>query len=79
MNANDLVLFATNTGKLYPRHLSLAKAGATLKGWENHVKTLVLPEYRFELREPYEGLSLVAIEQVAKELSDYYAEHVKEE
>lgn len=78
MTVNDLVLFAKNTGELYPNHLALAQEKQGLKYWVVHVKHRVLPAYRKACHEPHEGMTLDSIDQVAAELQRYYERHVSE-
>lgn len=76
---SDLTDFAINTGSLYPLHVYLAKnPKVTLDDWFRHARFIVLPLYRKETSEPEEGLSLECLEYVAKDLMDYYAQHIKE-
>lgn len=78
MRVQALVLYATNEGLLYPRHLELAREGAGLEVWVSHVRRAVLPAYRHQFNEPYEGLSLEDMANVAAELKAYYANHIEE-
>lgn len=75
MTPRVLIDFAINTGKLYPQHLAMAREGATARVWELHVRVNVLPLYRVEHHEPYEGMSKDELAAVAKELDEYYANH----
>lgn len=78
MEVYDLVLSAKSYGSLYEGFKDLAKRSANLKDWRIHVRTKVIPEYRKECHEPMEGMSLTNIEKVAKELKEYYEEHIEE-
>jgi hypothetical protein len=70
--------FAINTGKLYQQHCAMAREGATPRIWTLHVRANVLPLYRTELQEPYEGLSKAEIDLCAHELATYYHLHLDE-
>ena len=70
--------YAINTGSLYPQHCEMAREGADPRVWELHVRVNVLPLYRVELHERYEGMSLAELDLVAKELRDYYINHLNE-
>jgi hypothetical protein len=78
MNANQIVLYATNEGRLYETHKDLAKKTVLPAQWRIHIKKLVLPMYRQEFQEPHEGMSREEIQEAAEMLADYYAEHLKE-
>jgi hypothetical protein len=72
----DLVLFATNTGQFYQRHLDLGRDGQFSK-WQTHVEHKVVPLYRKETS--YNGpVRIETMTRVAIDLMDYYREHLKE-
>jgi hypothetical protein len=70
--------FAINTGKFYDQHCQMASEVATHRVWELHVRVNLLPAYRRELHEPYEGMSIAEIALCATELQHYYSQHVGE-
>jgi hypothetical protein len=82
VEAYDLELYAINTGKLYKRHLELARKtqdGRDIYGieeWIGHVKHSVLERYRREI-EPVSAKPLT-IQMVARSLRDYYQNHLRE-
>ena len=78
MQPEDLELFGRNCGDLYDKQCNWARNGAPLSKWQQHVRMELLPRYRREEHEPYEGLSLAALEAVAKELKRHYERLVKE-
>lgn len=78
MRVQDLQDFAINTGKFYDQHCQMAREGATARIWTLHVRANVLPLYRKEFDEPYEGMSKIDIDQVAIELRGYYLRHIAE-
>lgn len=78
MNVYGLVLFAQNTQSFYQKHLTMAKEKQTWLQWFNHVKVWVLPTYRKEMGEPFDGMSIVDLGLVADALKAYYEEHIKE-
>ena len=70
--------YAINTGKLYNQHCTMAREGATLRVWELHVIVNVLPEFKKENDEPYEGLSRAEVSTLGEELRTYYMAHIAE-
>ena len=70
--------YAINTGKLYNQHCTMATEVASHRVWELHVRVNVLPLYRKEHHEPYEGMTIAEIAEVATELQHYYSQHVGE-
>jgi hypothetical protein len=70
--------FAINTGKLYDQHCLMAREGASPRVWELHVRVNVLPAYRVERHEPYEGMSKAELSLCAHELATYYHLHLDE-
>jgi hypothetical protein len=70
--------FAINTGMLYPQHCQMARDGASHRVWELHVRSNVLHSYRRDCNEPYEGMSKGELSLCAKELMDYYRQHLDE-
>ena len=78
MTPRVLYDYATNTGSLYKQHLDMATEVASIRVWELHVRVNVLPAYKKEHHEPYEGMSVAELLQVATELQHYYSAHVAE-
>lgn len=78
MRTQDLKDFAINTGKFYDQHCAMAREGASARVWTLHVRVVVLPAYRKEFDEPYEGMSKIDIDLVAIELRGYYLQHLRE-
>jgi hypothetical protein len=70
--------YAINTGKLYEQHCTMAREGASLRVWQLHVTVNVLPAFKKENDEPYEGLSRAEVEMVGGELRAYYVQHMEE-
>jgi hypothetical protein len=79
MNANQIVLYATNEGKLYNEHRAYAADKVGTRTWETHVIYKVLPLYRKEFHEPFEGASHANIEEAAVFLQKYYIRELEEE
>jgi len=78
-HVDDLVLCTINTSELYAKHMDLAKdPNTTIEDWQDYVKRYAIPTYKKAQREPYFGLYISEIEEVARELADYYSERVKE-
>ena len=78
MNAQQLALYATNEGKLYNRHLELARENAPPVEWRFHIRNAVLPMYRRTFNEPWEGMCQKDIEKAGKALAEYYWERILE-
>ena len=78
MTPEALKTFAINTGKLYHQHVDMATEVASHRVWELHVRVNVLPLYRKQHHEPYDGLTIAEISEVATELQHYYSQHVGE-
>ena len=78
MTPHQLYEFAINTGKLYEQHCTMARNAANPTVWVLHVKVNVLPTYKKEADEPYEGMSRVEVGRVATALASYYRIHVAE-
>lgn len=78
MTVNDLVLFARNTGSFYQDHVLMAKNHHSIGDWETHIVKNVIPIYRRECNEPYDGMSWSEIGQASEELRAYYKQHIKE-
>ena len=78
MRVDELKTFAINTGKFYQQHVDMATEVASLRVWELHVRVNVLPLYRKQHHEPYDGLTIAEISEVATELQHYYSQHVGE-
>ena len=78
MTPETLEFFARNTGDYYAEHCELAKSNAPLERWEQHIRVRVLPRYRREENEPYEGLSRLEIKAAAAALKVYYKRKLTE-
>jgi hypothetical protein len=70
--------YAINTGAFYQQHCEMAREGASHRVWALHLRVNVLPKYRKELHEPYEGASIAELDLCATELMDYYRNHLDE-
>jgi len=75
ITANELVLFATNTGPLLQTHLHLARTNGN---WREHIVFTLLPLYRKEFHEPRAAMRRDNIITAASELSDYYIQYLSE-
>jgi hypothetical protein len=80
INDEDIVLFATNTGELYPTHLRLARAGTPVNAgssvpetWLAHVTGPVLALYGKQV-EPANASAFDRF-AAARELKEYYERH----
>ncbi len=78
LRADDVVLFATNTARLYPTHLRMVRTFATAIAWERHVILTVLPAYRLDCRDRSATIADDVARDAAAQLSAYYADHVAE-
>jgi hypothetical protein len=78
MTPRTLIDYAINTGHFYNRHLRLTRDNAPPSVWARYIRADLLPHYRREMHEPYDGLSTVEIDLVANELKFYYGNHVQE-
>jgi hypothetical protein len=56
----------------------MAREGASPRVWELHVRVNVLPAYRRDCHEPYEGASKAELALCATELAAYYHLHLDE-
>ncbi len=77
LSASEIELFAVNAYSLYEAHKSLARAGASLTVWTQHVRRDVMQAWRREIS----GRFYVApceITATAEALRSYYIEHVAE-
>lgn len=76
ISAHEIVLYATNTGSLYPTHKKLAREGATQQKWFEHVTNRVIPLYRREIEHvlawPSDRFDAAA------QLKAYYERHIAE-
>jgi hypothetical protein len=70
--------YALNTGKFYRQHCEMAREGALVRIWDLHLRVNVLPHYRRECHEPYEGMSKAELNLCATELLVYYRNHLDE-
>jgi hypothetical protein len=78
MTPKVLFDYAVNTGKFYEQHVTMAREGATHRLWALHTRVNILPLYRKEHREPYEGMSIIELDAVADQLIDHYTTHISE-
>jgi hypothetical protein len=81
VSANDLFLFACNTGEIYKHQCDLARRGASLKTWENHVSWNVIKHWRQDVTNDEGKVWFVSKDdarEVARLLKAYYETHVKE-
>jgi hypothetical protein len=78
MRVEDLKTFAINTAKFYAQHCDMAEQIASHRIWALHVRVNVLPLYRREFHEPYEGMTVAELDEVATELQHYYSQHIGE-
>lgn len=69
--AEDLTLFAINTGEFYNWHMRLAEFNAGETEWHNWVQRAVVPRYRKELRIT-DTADRYNIARAAVELREYY-------
>jgi hypothetical protein len=76
VDANDLELFAVNTGQFYARHKQMAAENLNLSSWQFYVRQTVLPRYCREI-EPVTA-SAETIATVAANLKAYYGRHLAE-
>lgn len=77
VEANDIVLFAQNTGELYERHKDMARADASEGAWAFHVQNVVMRLYKSQFGRGHK-LGLQAGLEAARELRTYYNQHIKE-
>jgi hypothetical protein len=78
MQYRTLYDFAINSGPFYNQHCHMAREAVSTNLWILHVRANLLPAYKRENYEPYEGMSKAEIALVAKELAAYYVQHVGE-
>jgi hypothetical protein len=78
LSAREIVLFATNTGRLYETHLKMIRDHATVMAWEGHVILTVLPAYRRDCRDRLATMNDATVEDAAAQLLLYYMDHVAE-
>jgi hypothetical protein len=78
MTPRVLFDYATNTGHFYNRHLRLARDAAPVHMWARYIRADLLPYYRREQHEPFDGMSCEDIDTLASKLMDYYANHIME-
>jgi hypothetical protein len=73
---HDLVLFTTNTGEFYQRHLLFARHHMSVDGWKEWLRDTVIPHYSRTV-EPvtYDYETLI---NSAREVREYYIRHVNE-
>lgn len=75
--AEDVTLWAVNTGSLYKRHCEMARQRLSVLAWQRHARDIVLPHYRKELRTVCHA-DAVFVGKVAMDLRAYYLQHILE-
>jgi hypothetical protein len=75
--ADDLVLYAVNTGELYPQALRLAREGASLSMWLQFANQAA-DRYRREIPNSRFRFTIANKREAARELKNYYDRHVRE-
>ena len=75
MTVEDLVLYAKNNQDLHEEQISMAVL--PVENWGIHVRIAVLPSYRRELHQPYEGMTLDNLHEVAEQLREYYVDYFR--
>lgn len=76
LGADEIVLYATNTGSLYEAHKRMAREGAKLDTWKAHVTGRVLTLYGREVEPAWAPLRTRIA--AATELKAYYERHLRE-
>jgi hypothetical protein len=76
VTANDLHLFAVNTGSLYQAHLAMARNHDPISAWDQHFESAVLPLYRKQI----EGVRATprVICEASETTKAYYERHIAE-
>lgn len=77
IQADDLYLFAINSGDLYTRHCTYGRCERSLPLWIEHVERRVIQSYKFQ-RKTRARVADGAPTDVAARLKEYYEAHVKE-
>lgn len=77
IRADELVLYARNTGELYAAQRELARDKVTLREWLAFVQTMILPRYRKEI-DRYAYVTDGEAAMAASELMAYYRQHITE-
>jgi hypothetical protein len=72
----DIVLFARNTGEIYPTHCQMARDGASADKWFDHVLRTVMPLYCRQVGFAHALIS--DMRAAGGELRTYYTTHVQE-
>lgn len=77
LDAQNIVLFATNTGELYETHKRMAREGASKQQWFNHVRGPIARLYNRQVERvcwwPSECFD------AAGALKAYYERHITED
>jgi len=76
VRVEDLTLYAINTGEWYATHCELIRSKAPLSAWVRHVKGTVWRNYLRAF--PNMLAPNDVIETTARELADYYHDHIQE-
>lgn len=77
LKADEIALFATNTGELYETHKQLARQGASNQRWFEHISGPVLRLYARQV-EPARCWPSERFDAAAK-LKAYYERHIRED
>ncbi len=77
--ADEIVLFALNTGKLHDVFCNMANNNHSIEGWEAVIKKLVLKYYQKDARVPQAHFTPSAIKAAAIEIRGRHLEMIKEE
>jgi hypothetical protein len=76
VQANDLHLFAVNTGSLYGAHLAMARGHDPIGVWDQHMEFAVLPLYRKEFGHVHATPRTLC--DAAETTKAYYERHIAE-
>jgi hypothetical protein len=79
MNVENLVLYARNNEKLDEIMYRMAKRHCTINQWTEIVGHNIIPCYRRELNEPFDGMSKYDIQLAARRLKEIYEDELEEE
>ncbi|MCP1757797.1 hypothetical protein [Bradyrhizobium elkanii] len=77
VSANDLHLFAVNTGPFYQQHLAMARSHDPIVAWDQHFDLNVVPLYRKQIKGPLRFPSR-SICDAAEATKAYYERHITE-
>lgn len=74
--AENLELYAINTGQFYRGHMNMVRCGVSLRLWREWVRNQVLNRYRAEIDLVW--VRSVDITRCARSLRNYYRQRVRE-